>query len=241
MKSITRRELIRATAVTGSAVLVSWFAPRARGTETDSPAPLLTEKNTFSYLGASEIVFVEAALGRLIPMDELGPGAKEANVGYFIDQQLAGPFGRAETWYMQGPWQPGTPEQGYQLKLTPAQLYRVSIKGVDDYCRQIYGDKSFADLDATTQDKVLHQLESGDIHSTDAPLKEFFSMLWDNAREGYFSDPMYGGNLNFAGWKLIGFPGPRYNYTNEIEQYGKPYAHPPVGLLGRHGMKPGKP
>jgi len=240
MKKITRRELLRATAVTGSAALVSWFAPQARGTETESPAPLLTDENTFSYLTAAEIVFVEAALGRLIPMDELGPGAKEANVAYFIDQQLAGPFGRAETWYMQGPWQPGTPEQGYQLKLTPAQLYRISINSIDGYCRKRYGGKIFGDLDVIAQDDVLHQLESGELNLTDAPVKEFFGMLWDNAREGYFSDPMYGGNREFAGWKLIGFPGPRYNYTDEIDQYGKPYAQPPVGLLGRQGIKPRK-
>jgi gluconate 2-dehydrogenase gamma chain len=46
---------------------------------------------------------------------------------------------------------------------------------------------------------------------------------------------MYGGNRDFAGWKLVGFPGPRYNYVNEIEQYGKPYTLPPVGLMGRNG------
>jgi len=238
MKNISRRDLLRATAVTGSAALVAWFAPRARGTEADSPAPLLTERNSFSYLTEAEIAFVDAALARLIPLDDLGPGAKEANVCYFIDQQLAGPFGRAETWYMQGPWQQGTPEQGYQLKLTPAQLYRVSIKGVDEYCRQAYAGKTFSNLDAATQDAILHQLESGEIHLPEAPAKEFFSMLWDNTGEGYFSDPMYGGNRNFAGWKLVGFPGPRYSYQNEIEQYGKPYDQPPVGLLGRQGKKP---
>lgn len=238
MKNITRRDLLRATAATGSVALVSWFVQSARGTEADSPAPVLTKKNSFSYLTAAEIVFVDAALARLIPLDDLGPGAKEANVGYFIDQQLSGPFGRAESWYMQGPWEQGKPEQGYQLKLTPAQLYRAAIKGIDDYCRQTYGNKIFANLDTATQDKVLHQLESGDIGLPDAPAKDFFSILLDNVGEGYFSDPMYGGNRNFAGWNLIGFPGPRYNYQNEIEQYGKPYAQPPVGLLGR--LKPEK-
>jgi gluconate 2-dehydrogenase gamma chain len=48
---------------------------------------------------------------------------------------------------------------------------------------------------------------------------------------------MYGGNRNFAGWKLVGFPGPRYNYTSEIEQYGKPYTLPTVGILGRDGTR----
>lgn len=48
---------------------------------------------------------------------------------------------------------------------------------------------------------------------------------------------MYGGNRDFAGWKLIGFPGPRYNYVREISQYGQPYDLPPVGLLGRDGRR----
>jgi gluconate 2-dehydrogenase gamma chain len=60
-------------------------------------------------------------------------------------------------------------------------------------------------------------------------------MLWNNTVEGFLSDPMYGGNRNFAGWKLVGFPGPRYNYVSEIEQYGKPYTLPTVGILGLNG------
>jgi gluconate 2-dehydrogenase gamma chain len=82
---------------------------------------------------------------------------------------------------------------------------------------------------------VLQGLEKGDIKLTDAPAKDFFAMLWQNTHEGFFADPMYGGNRDFAGWKLIGFPGPRYNYTEEIVQYGKPYALPSVGLMGRGG------
>jgi gluconate 2-dehydrogenase gamma chain len=78
-------------------------------------------------------------------------------------------------------------------------------------------------------------LEKGEIDLAGAPAKEFFSMLWQNTGEGFFADPIYGGNRDFAGWKLVGFPGPRYNYVNEIEQYGKPYTLPTVGLMGRNG------
>src|SRR5262245_40406039 len=64
-----------------------------------------------AYLNAAEKAFIEAAIARLIPADELGPGARESGVAEFIDSQLAGPYGRAQTWYMQGPWSKGTPEQ----------------------------------------------------------------------------------------------------------------------------------
>lgn len=235
MGKITRRDMLRTTAVAGSAAVVSWFGVRPAAATVDAVAPHPIASRTFSYLTTPEIVFIDAALARLIPADDLGPGAREADVAFFIDQQLAGPFGRAETWYMQGPWQQGTPEQGYQFKLTPAQLYRAAIRNVDDYCRRTYGGKPFAELAAAEQDKVLQALEKGDIELADAPAKEFFTMLWQNAGEGFFADPLYGGNRDFAGWKLIGFPGPRYNYVEEIEQYGKTYPLPPVGLLGRNG------
>ena len=186
-----------------------------------------------AFFTAEESAFIDAALARLIPNDDLGPGAKEAGVGEFISRQLGGPYGRAQTWYMQGPWREGTGEQGYQLKLTPAEFYRGAIADIDEYCKRQYGGKSFAQLDAASQDKVLHGLEKDEIKLARAPAKQFFDMLWHNTREGFLADPMYGGNRDFAGWKLIGFPGPRYNYVAEIDQYGKPYALPPVGLLGR--------
>lgn len=186
-----------------------------------------------AFFTTAESAFIDAALSRLIPKDDLGPGAKEAGVGEFISRQLGGPYGRAQTWYMQGPWREGTEQQGYQLKLTPAELYRTAIADIDAYCKQQYGGKSFSELDAASQDKLLHGLEKGEIQLARAPAKQFFDMLWHNTREGFLADPMYGGNRDFAGWKLIGFPGPRYNYVAEIDQYGKPYTLPPVGLLGR--------
>ena len=232
MSENTRRDLLRTTVIAGSAAVASWLEPRAAVAEPVSRRPVASRN--FSYFSASEIVFIDAAIGRLIPADELGPGAKEAGVAFFIDQQMAGSFGRAETWYMQGPWKEGIPEQGYQLKLTPAQLYRVAIQGTDDYCRRTFNQATFAELGVGDQDKVLHGLEKGEIELVGAPAKEFFAMLWQNTNEGFFADPIYGGNRDFAGWKLIGFPGPRYNYVTEIEQYGKPYALPTVGLMGRN-------
>jgi gluconate 2-dehydrogenase gamma chain len=133
---------------------------------------------------------------------------------------------------MHGPWQDGIPQQGYQLKLTPAALYRTAIRDVNAWCRKQHS-KDFAVLSGTDQDAVLHGLESGDIHLADVPAKAFFSILWENTLEGFLADPIYGGNRNFAGWKLVGFPGPRYNYVAEIEQYGKPYTEPTVGIMGR--------
>jgi len=185
-----------------------------------------------AYFESGEMDFIRAATARLIPEDALGPGADKAGVPAFIDLQLAGPYGRAERWYMQGPWPSGTDSQGYQLRYTPAQIYRQAIAGIDKHCRAKY-QQSFAGLKADQQDEVLHALEGGKVDLGDLPSKTFFNLLWQNTQEGFLADPAYGGNRDFAGWKLIGFPGPRYNYVREIGEYGKPYGQPYVSLIGR--------
>ncbi len=228
--SLTRRSLLNAALLLPAAGMLGCNSPVSSHSEghEGSPAP--------QFFTPEERVFVEAATERLIPDEEDGLGARGAAVAVFIDRQLAGPYGRADKWYMQGPWAKGIPEQGYQLKLTPGELYQTAIRDVNAWCQKNHG-KSFALLPEAEQDEVLHGLESGVIELTDVPAKVFFTMLWNNTVEGFLADPMYGGNRNFTGWKLVGFPGPRYNYVSEIEQYGKPYTQPTVGILGRDGTR----
>lgn len=195
------------------------------------PAPL--------FFNPDERAFIETATARLIPDEGDGMGARGADVAVFIDRQLAGPYGHAYRWYMQGPWEKGIPGQGYQLRQTPGELYQTAIRDVDAWCRKNHG-KGFIALSTDEQDDVLHGLESGDIKLAHVPSEAFFTMLWKNTVEGFLADPMYGGNRNFTGWKLVGFPGPRYNYVAEIEQYGKPYTQPTVGILGRDPNRRGR-
>lgn len=191
-----------------------------------------TRADARRYLTDTESDFVRAAIDRLIPADALGAGATDAGVDRFIDAQLAGDYGRATRWYMRGPFRLGTEQQGYQLPLTPAKVYRVAIPQVDAWCRRQHG-KVFAGLDTATQDAVLHALEKGKLPLDTVPAETFFDLLWTNTQEGFLSDPIYGGNRAFAGWKLIGFPGPRYNYVDDITRYGEPYRQPYVSLGGR--------
>src|SRR5690349_16665048 len=194
----TRRRLLKAALLPSAAsVVLPKLVPPAAAESVAAPGQ-------FSFFTPVEFTFVEAAVARLIPNDELGPGAKEAGVATFIDRQLAGPYGRAATWYMRGPWRDGTKEQGYQLRLTPAQLYRTAIADVDAWCSN-QKQRPFAEQDAAAQDTLLHGLESGDVKLARAPAKDFFQMLLQNTVEGFLADPLYGGNRGFAGWKLIGF------------------------------------
>lgn len=185
------------------------------------------------FLDANERGFVRAALDRLIPADALGVGAVGAGVDEFIDAQLAGPFGQASGVYMRGPFHLGDKQQGYQLPFTPAQIYRIGIQRVDAHCKKKFGG-TFAALKQDQQDTVLHALDDGEIDLGEIPSTNFFDLLLKNTKEGFLADPIYGGNRGFAGWKLIGFPGPRYNYVDEIGKFGQPYQAPFVSLGGEH-------
>ena len=188
-----------------------------------------SELLAFTFLTPPEQAFIEAAVERLIPADQHGPGARDAGVAFYIDQQLRGAWGTGAGQYRQGPWIEGTPEQGYQLNMTPQQLYRVGIEQTNDYCKQHYG-KTFDQLSGAHQDDVLRGLEKGTIHLADVPAKTFFAFFFENTLEGFWADPLYGGNRNGVGWKQIGFPGVAAAYVSLIERYNKPYRVTPVSI-----------
>ena len=206
--------------------------------EGTADAPPGVSGTGYVYFTPVEAAFIEAAMARLIPDDPVGPGALEANVPFFLDRQLAGPFGRGDHFYLGGPWPKGTPEQGYQSRFSPAQLYRAAISAIDQYVSANSDAATFAKLAPADQDKLLKELESGDTKldgGVDA--KAFFAMLLQNTKEGYFSDPIYGGNKDMSAWKMIGFPGAHYNYKDWVSRHGEPVPFPQVGFKGRAGWR----
>jgi len=193
----------------------------------------------YVFFTAAEAAFIEAAVDRLIPPDPVGPGAVEAGVPTFIDRQLAGQYGQGQHFYLGGPWPKGTPEQGYQSRFTPAQLYRASIPAIQQYVGKTWSGAAFQKLAAADQDKVLKGLESGQIQLQDVQGETFFTMLLQNTKEGYFSDPIYGGNRNMAAWKMIGFPGAHYDYREWVGRHGQPVTVTQVAFKGRPGWREG--
>ena len=236
---LSRRRLLTAGAVIGAVPVVTAAAATLGGSdvpfkEGQSNAPLAVDTSaSWTWFTEAEAAFITAAVARLIPADDLGPGALEAGVPTFIDRQLAGAYGRGERWYMQGPWAPGLPTQGYQTRLTPAGLYRAAIKAIDAAVVRESRGGSFARLAANDQDAFLQRLEKGDVALDGLDAKAFFAQLLQNTMEGFWSDPIYGGNKDMAGWKLIGFPGARYDNTEFVSKHGEKYPLPPVGINGR--------
>lgn len=190
-----------------------------------------------TFFTAAERACVRAISARLIPSDETGPGADEADVVTFIDRQLAGFYGRGERWYMKGPFSEGTEQQGYQFESPPAGFYRQALAALDEHCRRTHEGKVFADLDNGLQNDILTAMEEDEIEFEGVSASAFFQLVLDNTIEGFFSDPIYGGNRDMVGWRLVGFPGARYDYRDYLDHDGKRLDIPPVGLAGRPEWK----
>jgi gluconate 2-dehydrogenase gamma chain len=188
-----------------------------------------------TFFKPDEWAFVVAACDRLIPADEHGPGAMELGVPEFIDRHMHTPYARGAIWYMQGPFVEAAPEFGYQGLLAPRDILSVGARAVDVYCKANFGGKTFARLAHAQQEALLQAAESGALPLPDIAAQVFFAQLLAETRNGYFSDPKYGGNKGMGSWKMIGYPGVRADFTDWVEVRDKPYPLPPVDLSGRRG------
>ncbi len=245
MEPSSRRHFLRSAGVvatvatTGASALAQNPAPPAgaRGTHATHPPPGTAGRaagagaspDTYIFFNPEEAAFIEAAVARLIPSDETGPGAIEAGVPFFIDRQLAGAWGAGERLYRSGPWHPGTPEQGYQLPYTPAELFRAALGALRQQ-DSAAGATPFAKMNAAGQDEALKRWQTGTADLGGVPSNVFFESLWGLTLEGWFGDPVYGGNRGMVSWRIIGFPGAYANYYQYIDQHGIAFEGPPVSL-----------
>jgi gluconate 2-dehydrogenase gamma chain len=236
-----RRAFLGALAALGASARVAQPAPAPAAlsavhsaNHAQSKAPRSPDIG-FRFLNEPEIEFLDAALEQLIPSDALGPGAREAGVTRYIDGQLAGAWGAGADQYRQGPWGASSAEFGYQAQLSPQQIYRLGLAAVDEWCVKHHAAR-FAALPASLRVEVLKSLQHGtlDCHAPPEP-QVFFGLLWRNTLEGFFSDPIYGGNAGKAGWKLIGFPGVAAAYGEELKRHNVPYRVAPISIADLQG------
>ncbi|SUB83546.1 Gluconate 2-dehydrogenase subunit 3 precursor [Pragia fontium] len=229
LKTIT---LVPAVALgsTGIGTLAAPLSTQAAAKEQIAP-PQPTRDYQPTFFTSEEFAFIKAAVSRLIPQDDRGPGALEAGVPEFIDRQMQTPYASGANWYMQGPFYPESdPALGYQLPLQPREIYRLGIHEANQYARNQTG-KLFAELSTDQQDQLLMQFEAGKAEFQQVPSKIFFSALLQNTHEGFFSDPIHGGNQGLVGWTLIGFPGARADFMDWVER-NEAYPFPPVSIRG---------
>jgi gluconate 2-dehydrogenase gamma chain len=257
MADISRRTLIKATGAVGATMLPAALAPGEAaaqqpdhehsgsvphaGPSADSGAPAAPARTTYLFFNTDEAAFIEAAVARLIPKDEHWAGALEAGVPNYLDKQLAGAWGAGERLYRGGPWQAGTPSQGYQLPFTPAELFRTALGAIN----KALASTPFADMSAEQQDEYLKSLEAGGKDLGGVPSEVFFAHLWEGTLEGFFSDPVYGGNCGMVSWRMIGFPGAYASYYDLVDKHGIKLDRAPMSLAeDAHGnvhLNPGIP
>lgn len=231
---VTRRQVLTwstgALAATASGMAKAVTLTGAPGWTPFSDNPPETfDKAGWLFFTAEEAATVEAIVDRLIPADELSIGGKEAGCAIFIDRQLHGFYGTFERLYMEGPFTEGTAEQGDQSPLVPRERYRKGLAALNKYTQATH-QKAFRELNAEQQDDILHNLESGKIALDGYDSAAFFAQILINTMEGFFADPIYGGNKNMVSWKMIGFPGARYDYRDLIERHNQDLKLQPVSI-----------
>jgi gluconate 2-dehydrogenase gamma chain len=144
-----------------------------------------------AFFNDDDTATVAAFTERLMPGAPGKPGAKDAGVLNYIDLALSGAY------------------------VDQQDFYRRGLAALDGYCRKTY-NAPFAKLDAAKQDEVLGALEQGKASGFTWPTQQaFFNTLRTHTMEGMFADPIYGGNKDFAGWRLIGFPGAQPVFSPE--------------------------
>jgi len=231
---MNRRQLLGSSAIW---LLLSSSAVRAAVVKGGIPwkpgatdPPNAVTPGDWKYFTPQEAAAVEAFVDRLIPSDDLSPGGKDSGCAVFIDRQLAGPYGRFEGYYLAGPFQQGTKQQGPQSPVTPAQQYRKALPALDNACRAKYSGKSFAELPDEQKDEAIKGLEDGSLKLDDTDSQDFFKLILKDTQNGFLADPIYGGNKDMASWKMIGFPGAHYDYRDWIDKHNQRIPLAPVGI-----------
>ena len=214
--SVSRRSLLQQVGLAGAVTAVSSpSTPSVAAVET----PPLARREALETLNAAEADTLDAIVARLIPTDENGPGATEARAACYIDHALAGAL--------------------HALRST----YAAGLAAIDEYALTSKG-ATFSKLSVENQNAVLSDMERNAAPGFSPNSASFFNLLRAHTIEGTFSDPYYGGNADYVGWKLLGYPGIRMGVTaNDQRMKPKPvpilksaYDDPMFGSRGRdHG------
>jgi gluconate 2-dehydrogenase gamma chain len=228
-ETIPRRDFLKG-AMVGTAALATGGSAAAQTAGPASAAQASLDAEPVLTLTATEHAFVVAAVDTLIPADELSPSGSACGVATFIDRQLAGAYGMGARLYRQGPFPKAKPELGYQLSLNPREFFRAGIESANAWTRKAY-DKDFDRLSETDREAALKAMEDDKAPFPGFSSRMFFDALLQITMEGFFSDPIYGGNRDMAGWKMVGYPGLPATYRDDVKTYfGKKYDKPPRSI-----------
>lgn len=200
--SLSRRDLLKGISLTGAAIISGSSAVVVAQTQTQNASPnpaRIHVAEAFETLTAAESAALDAFASRILPSDDGSPGAHEARAVHFIDRGLTGAMAASR------------------------EQYAVGLAALDNYSMQ-RGGKAFYQLPAADQDAIIEAMTQNAI--TDYPMLNtgFFNTVRTHTIEGTFSDPYYGGNRDFLGWDLLGYPGVRIMSSPEEIVQGRDLA-----------------
>jgi gluconate 2-dehydrogenase gamma chain len=226
LKSLAGAASAATLPLAGAATMPAPVAPAKAATPAAADAPA-----GYQWLKPDEQAFVEALVNHMCPADKNSANGVDLGLNIYFDRALAGNWGQGDRLYLQGPFKQGTPNQGYQLGMTPAQLFRTGTEGLAAYCAATY-QKPFDRVSADVREQILKGLQSGKIALPNGvPADTYFAQLLQMFYESMFADPIYGGNRDKAGWKMVGYPGVNTaNKINIVKFQNKPYRPDPVSI-----------
>lgn len=243
----SRRKFVKNTGILAGGVIGGGVLGGLFTHQFQKPEPNV--KNTDTALQEARVFFdrkedfetLSAAVERIFPKDDLGPGAIELAVPYFIDKQLNGFWGHNAYAYMKGPFIqsdfvrdyekkdsdqskqgpntnvfPSIPAPRYQTRMNRGEVFLAGLRRIEEVSQEKFKEK-FTKLEPEQQDEILTMFEKGEVEIPGVHTKPFFHLLVQTTLEGAYADPVYGGNKNMAGWKMKQYPGPRMAYYNDIE------------------------
>jgi gluconate 2-dehydrogenase gamma chain len=220
-ETIPRRKFLVGAGLAGTAAAAGLAQSAPAQAQTAAPAAAAQtapQDEPLLILNETEHAFVVAAIDTLIPADELSPSGSDCGCAVYIDRQLASAWGGGAKSYRAGPYIKGKPEQGYQLPLTPAEFMSAGIAAANVWSRKTYGH-DFDRLDPDKRIEALKEMQEGKAEFVNFSSRAFFARLLTMTMEGFFGDPIYGGNRNKASWRMLGFPGLPATYANVIDEY----------------------
>ena len=217
-------------------------------------------RDLLSFFSPQEATTLSALLNTLMPGTPDDPGAVQAGVLIYIDSTLTFREGFVQPTYRSAPFAQGyqgaspppageykvvyvptaiLPRYGFQSLLTPREMYRTGLAVLNSYTNAQYG-KNFEGLSEAQQIKVVENLEDGNLAAFTQPsAKEFFQLVHTDTLDGMFGDPVYGGNRDFAGWRLVGFPGAQRAYT-EQDILSEGITREPQSIVNLPAFNPGQ-
>jgi gluconate 2-dehydrogenase gamma chain len=197
-RTLSRRDVFKRVGAGGVAAAVGGATLGPNDvSHAQSGAVVEARREALETLTAVESDILEAAVARLIPSDGSGPGAADARAAHFIDRALAGPLRMFR------------------------ESYAIGLAALNDYARSSKG-APFTKLSPADQDAVLADVERNAAPGFMPGAAAFFGLMRNHTIQGTFCDPYYGGNFNFIGWDMVGYPGLRMAVREEDQRLTAP-------------------